>query len=119
MKIRKEIIIAEIKTIKSELMALSKKVGEGTVSAKAIKLELAGIKNSAIDIEKDVEALEVEKAFVRVNWGVWQPVIHEGKHMDFDSTKTMDVCREQFKGESFGIAPTSQMLMDNTVRDNL
>lgn len=37
-----------------------------------------------------------------------------------DSRHIMDLCREKFndKGTYFGIAPTSQMLMNNAVRDN-
>ena len=45
-----------------------------------------------------------------------------GNHLEFDDT-IMDHCRSQFNNNenwiSFGIAPTSQMLMKNSVRDNL
>lgn len=42
-----------------------------------------------------------------------------------DSNHIMDLCREKFNNRDgngwtyFGIAPTSQMLMKNSVRDNL
>jgi hypothetical protein len=40
-----------------------------------------------------------------------------------DSCNIMDICREKFNTEAiegtyFGIAPTSQMLLNNSVRDN-
>ena len=45
-----------------------------------------------------------------------------GNHLEFDDG-IMDHCRAQFNKEgnwvSFGIAPTSQMLLQNSVRDNL
>jgi hypothetical protein len=54
---------------------------------------------------------------------VWHPVTDVmGNHLEFDDT-IMDHCRSQFNNEenwvTFGIAPTSQMLMQNSVRDNL
>ena len=54
----------------------------------------------------------------------WFPVLCQitGKQLEFDDT-IMDHCRSQFNNEdnlvSFGIAPTSQMIMENSVRDNL
>jgi len=40
-----------------------------------------------------------------------------------DSNEIMNICRSQFNVEkfwvSFGIAPTSQMVMRNSVKDNL
>jgi hypothetical protein len=40
-----------------------------------------------------------------------------------DSNRIMNLCREKFNDKSdwvsFGIAPTSQMLMKNSVKDNL
>ena len=42
-----------------------------------------------------------------------------------DSDRIMDLCREQFNDDAFwhgwtyfGIAPTSQMILNNAVRDN-
>ena len=54
---------------------------------------------------------------------VWHPVTDvAGNHLEFDDS-IMDHCRAQFNNRenwvSFGIAPTSQMLMRNSVRDNL
>ena len=54
----------------------------------------------------------------------WHPVLCPitGRHLEFDDT-IMDHCRFQFNREnnwvSFGIAPTSQMIMGNAVKDNL
>jgi hypothetical protein len=53
----------------------------------------------------------------------WYPITDVfGNHLPFDDT-TMDHCRTQFNNTEnwvyFGIAPTSQMLMRNAVRDNL
>ena len=54
----------------------------------------------------------------------WFPVLCPitGKHLEFDDS-IMNHCRAQFNNEqnwvSFGIAPTSQMMMKNSVRDNL
>lgn len=62
--------------------------------------------------------------FMGEGWGTtWHPVTDVmGNHLEFDDT-IMDHCRSQFNNEekwvSFGIAPTSQMLMKNSVRDNL
>ena len=55
----------------------------------------------------------------------WFPVLCPitRRHLEFDSETTMDHCRAQFNNEdnwvSFGIAPTSQMVIGNAVRDNL
>ena len=53
----------------------------------------------------------------------WYPVTDvKGEHLTF-SDDIMDHCRAQFNQEDnwvyFGIAPTSQMLLQNAVRDNL
>ena len=55
----------------------------------------------------------------------WYPVTDiTGKQPPFDET-TMDYCRAQYNGRDgrdwtyFGIAPTSQMILQNSVRDNL
>ena len=55
----------------------------------------------------------------------WFPVTDVcGNQLEWsDSNEIMTICRSQFndkeKWVSFGIAPTSQMLMQNSVRDNL
>lgn len=59
--------------------------------------------------------------------GVWEkewfPVVVNGIHLDFDEEDTMTICRivfgEAVKARTFGIAPTSQMLLGNSVRDNI
>ena len=63
--------------------------------------------------------------FMNDGWQTkWFPVLCPitGKQLEFDDT-IMDQCRSQFNNEdnwvSFGIAPTSQMIMENSVRDNL
>jgi hypothetical protein len=53
----------------------------------------------------------------------WHPVTDVfGNQLKFDDT-IMDHCRAQFNQKGnwvyFGIAPTSQMLLRNAVRDNL
>jgi hypothetical protein len=54
----------------------------------------------------------------------WYPVLCpiSGRHLEFDDS-IMDHCRAQFNNPHnkvyFGIAQTSQMLMGNSVRDNL
>ena len=55
----------------------------------------------------------------------WYPVLDPitGQQLEFDDN-IMDRCRAQYNGTHggvwthFGIAPTSQMLMQNSVRDN-
>lgn len=56
----------------------------------------------------------------------WFPICTiTGKQLEWtDSSHIMNLCREKFNGYGsgwtyFGIAPTSQMLMKNSVRDNL
>jgi hypothetical protein len=54
---------------------------------------------------------------------VWHPVTDaSGKQLEW-SEDIMDFCRAQFNNPerwiSFGIAPTSQMIISNSVRDNL
>ena len=42
-----------------------------------------------------------------------------GKHLRWDSEFIMEIARERWGSEiSFGISPTSQMLMNNACRDN-
>lgn len=67
---------------------------------------------------------QTEKAWITFFEGhEWHPVTDVlGNHLDW-SDDIMDHCRKQFNNKnnwkSFGIARTSQMLMDNTERDNL
>jgi len=49
---------------------------------------------------------------------IWFPVEVNGVHLNWDSNLIMDVCRSTFSGKSWGIAPTSQMIMNNACRDN-
>jgi len=55
----------------------------------------------------------------------WFPICTiTGNQLEWsDSNLIMNLCREKFNDKSdwvsFGIAPTSQMLMKNAVRDNL
>lgn len=56
----------------------------------------------------------------------WYPIVDTitGVQLPFDDT-IMDRCRAQYNGANggvwtyFGIAPTSQMILGNAVRDNL
>ena len=73
--------------------------------------------------------LEKEMAWVTFFHDEWQKKWHPvlcpitGQQLEFDSKLTMNHCRAQFNNEdnwvSFGIAPTSQMVIGNAVRDNL
>ncbi len=58
------------------------------------------------------------KGFERVWFPVFNPI--KGGHMDWDSELVMDICRTMFNDKhiGFGIAPTSQMRINNSVRDN-
>jgi len=64
--------------------------------------------------------------FMEDGWETkWHPVTDgKGEQMVFDDN-VMDYCRTQYNGGNgrewtyFGIAPTSQMLLKNAVRDNL
>ena len=73
-----------------------------------------------IDLNKEMAWV----TFLHDGWETkWHPVTdHKGTHLEFDDT-IMDHCRAQFNSKenwiSFGIAPTSQMMMKNSVRDNL
>ena len=71
-----------------------------------------------LDLNKEMAWI----TFMNEGWEtVWHPVTDvAGNHLEFDDS-IMDHCRAQFNPKciSFGIAPTSQMLMQNSVRDNL
>jgi len=68
--------------------------------------------------------LDKEKAWVTFlddNWEKrWYPISDSstGCQLDYDDT-IMDLCRRRYEGSYFGIAPTSQMVMGNSVRDNV
>ena len=63
--------------------------------------------------------------FLNEGWEtVWHPVVDDdGQHLAWDAEAIMDLCRTRFNNinnwVSFGIAPTSQMILFNAVRDNL
>ena len=74
-----------------------------------------------IDLEKEMAWV----TFLADGWQTkWFPILCPitGQQLEW-SEKIMDHCRAQFNKEgnwvSFGIAPTSQMLLKNSVRDNL
>ena len=48
----------------------------------------------------------------------WFPVMLNGKHLKWDSQLVMNVCRNAFPDNSWGISPTSQMIMGHSCRDN-
>lgn len=72
---------------------------------------------------------EKEMAWITFLSDGWQTIWHPitdviGNHLEWtDSNDIMNHCRSQFNNKenwvSFGIAPTSQMLIQNAVRDNL
>jgi len=80
------------------------------------------IKVMMIDLTKEMAWI----TFADGNWGTkWFPVTDiKGNQLPFDDT-IMDYCRAQYNGRDgrdwtyFGIAPTSQMILGNSVRDNL
>ena len=48
----------------------------------------------------------------------WHPVTSMGgHHFEFDSEGTMDFCRKHFGNVSFGIARTSQMLIEKLSKE--
>lgn len=49
---------------------------------------------------------------------IWFPLELNGVHLDWDSNLIMDKCRSTFPDKIWGIAPTSQMIMNNASRDN-
>ena len=68
--------------------------------------------------------LNKEMAWVTFLYNDWQskwfPVTDSlGRHLEFSSVDTMEVCRKAFPDVSWGIAPTSQMVLGNAVRNNL
>lgn len=71
--------------------------------------------------------LDREMAWITFQGDGWETVWHPvtdvaGEQLEW-SDEIMDHCRAQFNNPnrwfSFGIAPTSQMLLKNSVRDNL
>ena len=75
---------------------------------------------NSIDLSREMAWV----TFLNEGWQtVWHPVTDvAGNHLEW-SDSIMDFCRAQFNNEnnwvSFGIAPTSQMILMNSVRDNL
>ena len=73
-----------------------------------------------LDLNKEMAWI----TFSHDGWeSVWHPVLdNQGNHLPFDSG-IMDSCRTRFNNVdnwiTFGIAPTSQMLLRNAVRDNI
>ena len=73
-----------------------------------------------IDLSKEMAWV----TFLHDGWETkWYPVTDiKGTHLKFDDT-IMDYCRQQFNSKkdwfTFGIAPTSQMIINNSVRDNM
>ena len=74
-----------------------------------------------IDLNKEMAWV----TFMDEGWQTqWYPIVDTitGVQLPFDDT-IMDRCRSQFNKEgswvTFGIAPTSQMILENAVRDNL
>ena len=75
-----------------------------------------------LDFEKEMAWV----TFMEDGWQTkWHPVTDvAGNHLEWtDSNEIMNHCRSQFNKEgswvTFGIAPTSQMILGNAVRDNL
>ena len=75
-----------------------------------------------IDLNKEMAWV----TFMEDGWQtIWHPITDvSGNQLEWsDSNKIMNHCRAQFNKEgswvSFGIAPTSQMILENAVRDNL
>ncbi len=74
-----------------------------------------------IDLSKEMAWI----TFMKDGWrSKWFPVTSiTGEQLEFDDT-IMDLCREKYNDSDdiwsyFGIAPTSQMVLGNSVRDNL
>lgn len=76
-----------------------------------------------LDLNKEMAWI----TFMGENWqNQWFPILDPitGQQLEFNDT-IMDRCRAQYNGANdnewtyFGIAPTSQMIMGNAVRDNL
>jgi glutathione peroxidase-family protein len=70
--------------------------------------------------------LNKEMAWVTfVNEGfetIWYPVTdYKGEQLEYDSEKIMNHCRHIYGklNTYFGIAPTSQMIVNNSSRDNI
>ena len=49
---------------------------------------------------------------------IWHPIEIAGIHVEWHSQIIMQVARERWSDRGFGIAPTSQMILQNAVRDN-
>ena len=49
---------------------------------------------------------------------IWFPLEVNGVHLNWDSNLIMEICRSTFPDKSWGISPTSQMIMKHACRDN-
>ena len=68
--------------------------------------------------------LNQEMAWVTFLHDGWETKWHavtdkEGNHLEYNGEEIMDICRALFGNVNFGIACTSQMVMENAQRDNL
>ena len=73
-----------------------------------------------IDLNKEMAWV----TFLHDGWETkWHPVLDLLKNLEFDDENIKLYCRIIFNNDdnwvSFGIAPTSQMVIRNSVRDNL
>ena len=73
-----------------------------------------------IDLNKEMAWV----TFLHDGWETkWHPITDAmGNQLEWGlngSKKIMDTCRAHFGNVSFGIAQTSQMIVNNSVRDNL
>ena len=59
--------------------------------------------------------------FLRDGWETkWHAITDAGgNQLEFDSEEAMNICRANFGNVTFGIAQTSQMIVNNSVRDNM
>ena len=80
-------------------------------------------RNSADLNEINNSAYKAWVTFMHDNWEQhwWAVTDSSGHHLDWDSNDIMSICRQRFGsvGIQFGIANTEQMLMGNSMRDNL
>ena len=59
--------------------------------------------------------------FLHDGWETkWHPITDaNGNQLEYDREEAMNICRVNFGNVYFGIAQTSQMIVNNSVRDNL
>jgi hypothetical protein len=76
------------------------------------------MKNTEFKIDLTKEMAWV--TFSEENWEmVWHPIMMNGKQLQFDSYFIMEIAKERWSDKTFGIAPTSQILLKNAVKDNI